>query len=483
MEKIQFKCTLISDIVLNQFSATEGKSRTLDFIPGNNFLGIVASQLYKKEDLPTYELFHSGKVRFGDAHPSNKGNRGLHVPACIFKPKLKEEVGNWYIHHFIDINDENIKSLQLKQCREGYYIFDDNKCKAIDINIKKNFTIKSAYDANKRRSEDKKMFGYEALCKGLTLYFDIEIENELLGYKENIVNALCGIKHIGRSRTAEYGLVKIEKDTFKEVSSNTINNGETIITVYADGRLIFLDKNGIPTFNITAKDLGIEAEGTEIDWTLSQVRTFQYAPWNYKRQSYDTDRCGFEKGTVLIVKCNTILHGSRYVGSYQNEGFGKIIYNPIFLSQGKNGKAIYQLSKKEKDENREELNSEESDAKTPLIAFLNKQKKSNEDYINSLKKVNEFVKNNAIIFRQDVFASQWSSIRNLAMGFSDGETLKQNIENYLKHGIAKDKWMDKNRKKILMAFIDEMIKQNKETVQDTIINLSSEMAKICKMKK
>ena len=69
------------------------------------------------------------------------------------------------------------------------------------------------------------------------------------------------------------------------------------------------------------------------------------------------------------------------------------------------------------------------------------------------------------------------------MGFSDGETLKQNIENYLKHGIAKDKWMDKNRKKILMAFIDEMIKQNKETVQDTIINLSSEMAKICKMKK
>lgn len=34
-----------------------------------------------------------------------------------------------------------------------------------------------------------------------------------------------------------------------------------------------------------------------------------------------------------------------------------------------------------------------------------------------------------------------------------------------------------------MAFIDEMIKQNKETVQDTIINLSSEMAKICKMKK
>lgn len=54
MEKIQFRCELLSDIVLNDSSATEGKRRSLDFIPGNNFLGIVASQLYKD----SMSIFH-----------------------------------------------------------------------------------------------------------------------------------------------------------------------------------------------------------------------------------------------------------------------------------------------------------------------------------------------------------------------------------------------------------------------------------------
>ena len=64
MEKIQFKCELLSDIVLNDSSATEGKRRSLDFIPGNNFLGIVAAQLYKGTDDDAWNIFHSGHVRF-----------------------------------------------------------------------------------------------------------------------------------------------------------------------------------------------------------------------------------------------------------------------------------------------------------------------------------------------------------------------------------------------------------------------------------
>lgn len=65
MEKIQFKCELLSDIVLNDSSATEGKRRSLDFIPGNNFLGIAAAQLYEKTDEAAWCIFHSGHVRFG----------------------------------------------------------------------------------------------------------------------------------------------------------------------------------------------------------------------------------------------------------------------------------------------------------------------------------------------------------------------------------------------------------------------------------
>lgn len=63
MIRIKFECKLLSDVILNQSAATDGNNSTLDFIPGNSFLGIVASHYaeYSKEDAMT--LFHSGKLQ------------------------------------------------------------------------------------------------------------------------------------------------------------------------------------------------------------------------------------------------------------------------------------------------------------------------------------------------------------------------------------------------------------------------------------
>lgn len=61
MKQMKFKVTLSTDVVLNVKSATDGNNQTLDFIPGNNFLGIVAGRLYQKVDTQTaWTLFHSG---------------------------------------------------------------------------------------------------------------------------------------------------------------------------------------------------------------------------------------------------------------------------------------------------------------------------------------------------------------------------------------------------------------------------------------
>ena len=124
MEKLQFRCTLKSDVVLSASPATQGGGRTLDFIPGNAFLGIAASSLYEKEDEHTWLLFHSSQVRFGDAHPSLEGRRGLHVPAALFYPKLKSVTEECYVRYKTP-ETEAVKDMQLKQCRSGYYAFDD----------------------------------------------------------------------------------------------------------------------------------------------------------------------------------------------------------------------------------------------------------------------------------------------------------------------------------------------------------------------
>lgn len=85
MIRMKFTCTLLSDIILNQNAGSKEKQSTLDFIPGNVFLGIAASKLYGLLDPErSMAIFHSGKVRFGDAHPLYEGKRTLKIPAVLY---------------------------------------------------------------------------------------------------------------------------------------------------------------------------------------------------------------------------------------------------------------------------------------------------------------------------------------------------------------------------------------------------------------
>ena len=108
MKTLQFKCKLLSDVILNQRAATEGNQESLTFIPGNCFLGIVAKDYMSFPIKEQTEIFHSGHVRFGDAHPASKDakTRSLHIPASLFYPKLKSLGEESYIHHFYSRSDD-----------------------------------------------------------------------------------------------------------------------------------------------------------------------------------------------------------------------------------------------------------------------------------------------------------------------------------------------------------------------------------------
>jgi hypothetical protein len=482
MTTLKFKCTLLTDVILNLKSATEGNNQTLDFIPGNCFLGIVAGKLYaQKTSAENLDLFHNATVRFGDAHPVVAGQniRSLRTPASMYYPKMEKVTDRCFIHHFYE-KKEDKENLQLKQCRGGFYAFANNI--GIPAVTDKNFAIKSAFDPDKRRSADEKMFGYDSLQKGATFYFSIECDKE--GYAEPIKKALVGTQHIGRSRTAQFGLVKIEESDFNEVESKSASDK---VTVYADGRLIFLDEYGLPTFQPTEEQLGLPKEA-EILWNESQIRTFQYAPYNAKRQTYDTDRCGIEKGSVFVVKvtnANGLTFSSKYIGSYRNEGFGKVIYNPEFLLAqiGTNGLAKYIL--KENDtkgtENKNGKNSEELQiiGDSNLIKYIRncQAKKKSERLV--YESVNNFSAKYENIFNpnDESFASQWGSIRSLAMTHKS-DTLLAAIKDYIGHGVAADKWNRYRRGTDLCDYLEKDCA--KLDLREVVINLASEMAKKCK---
>lgn len=468
---------MLTEVVLNQKSASQGTNKSLKFIPGNNFLGIAASSLYPAvpSDI-SWLLFHSGQVRFGDAHPSLKGKRSLQVPNALYYPKLGRLSEGAYVSFNTDLASETMRKKQLKQCRSYFYSLCDNP--AVEIAPGTSFAVKSAYNREMRRAEDEKMFGYESLDKGSLFYFEIESDDEkLLGLVDK---AICGKKHIGRSRTAQYGLVEIKREDFAEVHSRP--HGGNRAVVYADGRLIFLDEYGLPTFRPSANDLGF-SDGRVI-WEDCQIRTFQYAPWNFKRQCFDTDHCGFEKGSVFVVETDASPEMSQYVGSYNNEGFGKVIYNPAFLDSDDSGAAVVKLSGAMQPTNTVEREGHAVSDNVALLQFLRK-KAANEKYENLIyKEVNKFVKEHQKQFKDEAFASQWGAIRALATQFRDDEELKEklfgdNNIGFLKHGVAQRKWNKYGRAKALEDYFNNRDFGGHRS--SAVINLASEMAKTCKM--
>lgn len=484
MKTYQFKVKLLSDIILNKKAASTGNQATLDFIPGGNFLGIVASNYKSYNETDQLTLFHSSKVRFGDAHPLYKNRRALRSPASFQQAKNKDKYPGLHIHHKIRDHKELV-NLQLKQQRDDFYIF--NGSAAVKVSVDKNFAIKSAYDREKRRSEDEKIYGYQSMQEGTEFCFELNVDDdvseELMGL---VVKSLVGKKRVGRSRTAQYGLVEIKEDNFEKEASD-FSSHETV-AIYAESRLLFLDANNNPTLTPSAKDFGF-ADG-EIDWANSQIRTFAYSSYNYQRASFDAERKGIEKGSVIVVRNPKFDKLSEFVGVYQNEGFGKVLFNPTFFDADEKGLSTLTFKDVDETQKETEIDAELATDDKHLYNYLKAQKDKAEAERKVYNLVNQFVKENAKHFKENLFASQWGTIRSIAMQYSDKKRLEEElftketernnktVQNaYLTHGVAKKKWDERGRRKLLENFLESV---DDNMAQFAIINLSSEMAKKCR---
>jgi hypothetical protein len=107
------------------------------------------------------------------------------------------------------------------------------------------------------------------------------------------------------------------------------------------------------------------------------------------------------------------------------------------------------------------------------------QKESAEQKI--LKEVNEFVAWHKDKYTKESFASQWGTIRSIAIKRKTKAAIMKELfdktNGYLTHGVAKDKWDERRRRDDFEVFIERF---NENEFQSTLINLASEMAKIAK---
>ena len=499
--KKYFKCTLKTDIVINASLATEGNMKTLDYIPGSNFLGIIASagnyEKWEKEGL-AYDIFHSGAISFGDAHLSKDGNQSYAMPFSLFTNKLDTEVcgekANVWIHHSLLNNnirpqDDKDNYIQLKQYRSGYF----NKNRDFIPRVKKRFALKSARDRKSRKSLDAAMFGFESMKANQEFIFSIEYENEKIddGIIDRIVADLIGKQRIGKSKSAQYGQVEIEKiekienvDPFKNH-----NCRDNKLLIYAESNLAFFNKYGQPTFQPSPKCFGLDGLG-EFDWAKSQIRTYSYSPWNGHRDTTDPQRDCIQKGSVLVFQFNELSQAKNpdlsQVGAFQSEGLGRVIYNPEFLNSKTDGKWDFVLRALEIKPDKTEMktNEKEAEYKSDLAKFLLKKYKARESELAIGKEIYAFMNGKNRNDRthksilSDIPTSQWGGIRDKAFQTPNNLDLITALfgdKGMLTTGVAADLYWNKKG-----GLPRETLKhsiQNNSLGSIYVIKLAAEMAK------
>jgi len=515
VKRLIFKCSFLQDVILTAHSASEGIPDTLDFIPGSNFLGIVAKHYseFKKKKM-NYDIFHSKKVKFGDAHIAYKDEKSFKAPLSWFINKGTDIEDNKWVHHALsqDLRQQLIKdNKQIKQVRKGW-ITHDKKC----LNIETNFAIKSAYDKNKRTSKEGQLYGYKSISEGLEFIFYVDIDDSI---DESLIsNKLKGKHYIGRSRSAQYGKIKIELLLEKQFSSKSTQKlfNDKYLVIYAESRLIFLDDFGQMTLLPEAKHFNL-SENWQIAWDLCQTKYQIYAPFNNKYHSYEADKVYFDKGSVFVFeqkeqkkdKINSNQQQTNYnqcnsnfdikkiesgIGEYLNEGFGQVIVNPDFLDSDESAKSTFNVKVYESKPAKKSVLIEKDQSDESFLQWFKNAKKQEQTKKQIYESVLSFSENNKRKFDK-ITSSQWGQIRSIATCSSDFDSMMDKLfkkieagsdgqvrsENrtdagFLEHGKIKDIW--KAKKDILKNELEN----NKKYGTQYAVRLVAQMQKKAKNK-
>ena len=494
--KKYFKCTLVTDIVINASLATEGNMKTLDYIPGSNFLGIAATaySTWKEKNL-AYTIFHSGKISFGDAHLAKNEYQSYAIPFSLLSNKLKPEISGQHaevwLHHLLQGNnnwpkDKKGDPFQLKQYRSGFL----NQNQEFIPKVEKSFALKSAQDRKTRKSKDSAMFGFESMKAGQKFIFSLEIKDNVLTKDQitELTKTLIGNKKIGKSKTAQYGQVEIVETNPPTIFENKdCKNGRLLI--YAESNLCFFNKYGQPTFQPSPEDFGLAEKGN-FDWEASQVRTYSYSPWNGKRKTTDPQRDCIQKGSVLVFNFSEGIQAenpsSNTVGGFNSEGLGRVIYNPDFLVGNEKGRWKFKLTKPSPKTNSQIKNTDlaASNYKSKLGRFLLKKHIQSEKELAIGKAVQEFItgknqhKKSHTSILENIPTSQWGGIRAKATKAKDKDELVKNLfgeKGILTTGVAADRYWNKKGKLPLKTLEADL---NKNALGNLyVIKLAAEMTK------
>lgn len=334
-----YKVDVISPLVLSQSHATSGAHQSLDYIPGNVLLGALAAKTYRYLTAQqSWDVFHSGKVQFGPAYIASKSNNAWHpsfpIPlswhiskghSLTINKDAQEVIDRSQVQNFSAQDFVATAEQQAVQCRQGYIDEFGNY-----LNVKKSSTTKTAINRATGAVEEGQLFEYQYINPGQSFIGYIDIDNQAL--VQSVLPQLEGDLTLGRSRSAEFGRVKLSLLPEPSVTIQPkINTSQLIVWLTSD--LLVNDLLGMPSTIPHPEFLGLA--GLKFQPQSSFIRTQSVSLFNRQRGGFDSQHQLISKGSVLVFavdKSAPILQLesklSQALGLRTDLGYGQCCVNP-----------------------------------------------------------------------------------------------------------------------------------------------------------
>ena len=212
----------------------------------------------------------------------------------------------------------------------------------------------------------------------------------------------------------------------------------------------------MPTFNLNAKNLGLES--AKIVWQKTHLQTQIHTPYNQKRKAKDSARLSILQGSVIALTDlsqtdkEKLKNGRFFAGGFLSEGYGEMLINPSFLLHGQGGKSFALQEGEIKKSNIDcvALQNVDLPKDSNLITYLSDLRDLQMHEVNNANAVDDFIAKYQKEFSK-VTNAQWGSIRAFTQ-MVDSNELSQKIISYINEERLKEKWSE--GREVLENFVE-----------------------------
>jgi len=344
-------------LVITSGSSESMAHETLGYIPGNMLLGAFANawKRFHPESAPDCtddfrRFFLDGGISWGTAFPLCGSDVGVPIPRSYMRiknrkglPHIGESVDGHVVVNLLRMTDDDnfTQILRDKKILGSEDVPKLKKFGAVFMgrdNLrlpkeKRGWNIHVAL-GSQRSAVDGQLFGYSSIAAETEFLSCLICKDEKA--EQSLRDLLNSTKvfHVGRSRSAGYGKVRILSfyEEHRGADSIPIRAGKSV-AIFLRSHYVASSSWLLPVESLLAdieRLCGAKPELKKLFCTYSEIQGYN-AMWRKPRPS----RTALEQGSVLLCSFDKDIQFPRHVmlGADQIEGYGRIELDPSFLDE------------------------------------------------------------------------------------------------------------------------------------------------------